>query len=58
MKKHQKEPNNVEEVKEEPEELTLPQNILLIGEQETENKKIYSLQKTYKEIHKFTIFLN
>lgn len=54
MKKHQKEPNNVEEVKEEPEELTLPQNILLIGEQETENKKIYILQKTYKEIHKFT----
>ncbi|MBE7033256.1 MAG: hypothetical protein E7406_03410 [Ruminococcaceae bacterium] len=32
----------------------LPQNILLIGERVEENKNIYILQKTYKDIHKFT----
>lgn len=35
-------------------EKILPQNILLLGERVEENKNIYILQKTYKDIHKFT----
>lgn len=35
-------------------EKVLPQNILPFGERVEENKNIYILQKTYKDIHKFT----
>lgn len=35
-------------------EKILPQNILSVGERVEENKNIYILQSTYKEIHKFT----
>lgn len=35
-------------------EKVLPQNIRPFGEQVEENKNIYILQKTYKDIHKFT----
>lgn len=35
-------------------EKILPQNILPFGERVEENKNIYILQKTYKDIHKFT----
>lgn len=34
-------------------DLTLPQNIVLFGEQNPEDKKIYIAQSTYKEIHRF-----
>lgn len=33
---------------------TLPQNIVLIGEQAPEDKRVYIYQKAYKQIHKFT----
>ena len=35
-------------------EKVLPQNIFPIGERVEENKNIYILQSTYKEIHRFT----
>lgn len=35
-------------------EKVLPQNIILFGKRVEENKNIYILQKTYKDIHKFT----
>lgn len=35
-------------------DLTLPQNIVPLGEQNNEDKKIYISQKTYREIHRFT----
>ena len=35
-------------------DLTLPQNIVPIGEQNNEDKKIYISQRTYREIHRFT----
>ena len=37
-----------------PVDLTLPQNIVLLGEQDPEDKKVYISQNTYKEIHRFT----
>lgn len=35
-------------------DLPLPQNILLIGESDQSEKKVYILQKTYNDIHRFT----
>ena len=35
-------------------DLSLPQNIVLFGEQNPEDKKVYISQNTYKEIHRFT----
>ena len=35
-------------------DLSLPQNIVLFGEQGTEDKKVYISQQAYKEIHRFT----
>lgn len=35
-------------------DLSLPQNIVLFGEQNPEDKKIYIAQDVYKEIHRFT----
>lgn len=35
-------------------DLSLPQNIVLFGEQNPEDKKVYISQSTYKEIHRFT----
>ena len=48
--------NKAEEKKEEKEavDLSLPQNILQMGEQVQEDKRIYISQSTYKEIHAFT----
>ena len=38
----------------EPVDLSLPQNIVLFGEQNPEDKKVYISQDVYKEIHRFT----
>ncbi len=35
-------------------DLSLPQNIVLFGEQNPEDKKVYISQDVYKEIHRFT----
>ncbi len=35
-------------------DLSLPQNIVLFGEQNPEDKKVYISQNIYKEIHRFT----
>ena len=35
-------------------DLSLPQNIVLFGEQNPEDKKVYISQNTYKDIHRFT----
>lgn len=37
-----------------PVDLSLPQNITLFGEQNSEEKKVYISQDVYKEIHRFT----
>lgn len=54
MAKKQNTKNKKKKVSQIVDEKVLPQNILPFGERVEENKNIYILQKTYKDIHKFT----
>ena len=54
MAKKQNTKNKKKQVAQIVDEKVLPQNILPFGERVEENKNIYILQKTYKDIHKFT----
>lgn len=54
MAKKKKTKNKVKQVTPIVDENILPQNILPFGERVEENKNIYILQKTYKDIRKFT----
>ena len=54
MAKKQNTKNKKKQVSQIVDKKVLPQNILPFGEHVEENKNIYILQKTYKDIHKFT----
>lgn len=54
MAKKQNTKNKKKQAPQIVDEKVLPQNILPFGERVEENKNIYILQKTYKDIHKFT----
>lgn len=46
--------HNRDQKKKKAPDLSLPQNIVLFGEQNPEDKKVYISQSVYNEIHKFT----